>query len=74
MNVTIQDPKTELEAMKKIQTEGILEMKNLRIQTGTSEASFTNRIEERISGVEDTVEEMDTSIKKKKKPDKSKNS
>ena len=41
-------------------------MKNLGIQTGTTEASFTNRIqemEERSSSVEDRLEETDTSVK-----------
>ena len=38
-------------------------MKNSGTQTGTSEASLTNRIqetEERISGIEDTIEVMTT--------------
>ena len=37
------------------------------MQTGTTEASFPNGIEEmeeKISGVKDTIEEMDTSVKK----------
>lgn len=47
-------------------TEGNLDMKNLGTQTGTSEVSLTNRIQEskeRLSGLEDTIEEMDTFIK-----------
>lgn len=41
-------------------------MKNLGIQTGTSEASFTNMIQDtdnRISDPEDTIAETDTVIK-----------
>lgn len=51
-------------------------MINLETLTGTSEASFPNRIqemEERLSGFEDTIKEMDTPVKesvksKKKNP------
>jgi hypothetical protein len=50
----------QIETIKKIQTERILEMnKILEIQTGTTEESFTNsvqEIEERISGTEDSIE------------------
>lgn len=42
MNKTFQDLKTEIEIMKKIQTDGILEMNNLGINTGTVEPKFTN--------------------------------
>ena len=42
-------------------------MKILATQTGTSEASFTKRIittdGERISSIDNTLEEMDTSVK-----------
>ena len=41
-------------------------MENLGKRTGTAEVSITNRIqemEERISGIEDTIEEIDTSVK-----------
>lgn len=53
--------------MKKIQTKGILEMENLRKGTGTTDANIIKIIqemEERISAVEDTIEEIDTSVKK----------
>lgn len=43
MNKADQDLKIETES-KKIQTKGILEMKIFRTQTGTSEATFNNRI------------------------------
>lgn len=40
------DLQVEIESIKKIKTEGRLEVKNLEIQTGTSKESFTNRIQE----------------------------
>lgn len=52
--------------IKETQLEGNLEIKSLGIQTGTTASSFHNRIEEmeeRLSGIENTVEEMDTSAK-----------
>ena len=55
MNKTVQDLKMEIEAKKKTQTVGILEMENLGNQTRTTDASITNKIremEERISDVE----------------------
>lgn len=45
-----------------------MEIKNLGILTVTTETRFTNRIQEmgdRISGIEDRIEEMDTSVKDK---------
>jgi predicted nucleic acid-binding Zn-ribbon protein len=62
MNKIVQDLKIEVEAIKKTQSEGILEMENL----GTTELSITNRIqemEERISGIEDAIEEVNASKK-----------
>ena len=62
---TVQDLKTEIEAIKKTQTKGILGMENLGKRTGTREASITNRIqemEERVSGVEDTID-VDSLVK-----------
>ena len=41
MNKTVQDLKMEIEAIKKTQTEGILEMENLGKRTGTTDASIT---------------------------------
>ena len=58
MNKTTQDLKMEIEAIKKTQVEATLEMENLGKRTGTTDASITNRIqemEERISGVEDSI-------------------
>lgn len=63
---SVQDRKVKIESIKKSQTEQNLEMKNLGTLTGTSEASLINgkqKIEERTSGIEDTVENMDSSKK-----------
>jgi hypothetical protein len=51
----------EIETIKKTQMEATLEMENLGKRTGTTDTSITGRIqeiEERISGVEDTIEEI----------------
>jgi hypothetical protein len=53
----------DIETIKKTQTEGILKMENLVKQTGTIDVSITNRMqemEERISDIEDTIEETDS--------------
>ena len=58
---------------KEIQIKGNLEMRNLGTQTGTTEATFTNRtqeMEETTSVIEDMIEEMDTSVKENVKPQK----
>ena len=63
---TVQDLETEMEAMKKTQTEGRLDMENLGKQTETWETSITNRIqeiEERLSDDEDTIEKTNALIK-----------
>ena len=67
MNKTVQDLKMEIESIKKTQSEGNLEMKNLDLRQETKEVSLTNRIQakgERISGMEDTLKETDTLLKK----------
>jgi hypothetical protein len=46
MNKTGHDLKVEIESIMKTQMERNLEMKILETQTGTIEASFTNRIPE----------------------------
>ena len=43
-NKKVQSLKVEIESIKKTQTEGNLNMKNLITQTETSEASLTKRI------------------------------
>jgi hypothetical protein len=63
---TVQDLKVETEAIKKTQIGEILEIEYLGKRKGTTDASITNIIqetEERISGGEDTIEEIDTSVK-----------
>ena len=58
--------KMEIEAIKKTQMEGILEMDNLGKQTGTMNARIPNRIweiKEKISDPEDTIEETDWSVR-----------
>ena len=68
MKETIQDLKTEIETIKKTETEGILEMENMGKWSGTTNASINNRIqemEERISSVEDTLEKADSLQSKK---------
>ena len=66
MNKTVQDLKMEMEAIKKTQTEGILEIENVGQRTGTTDTRITNGVqemEERISDIEDMIEETDTSVK-----------
>ena len=58
MNKTIRDLKTEIETIKKSQSETTLEIENLGKSSGVIDASITNRIqeiEERISGAEDDI-------------------
>ena len=43
---SVQELKTEMEAVKKTQTEDRLDMENLGKQTETTESSITNRIQE----------------------------
>ena len=65
INKIVPNLKTEIKAIKKAQTEGTLEMDNLGKRTKTTDASITQRIqemEERISGVEDRIEEIDISV------------
>ena len=66
MNKTVQGLKVEIEPIKKAHAEGNMEMNNLETQAEAPEASLTNRIqemEEKISGMEDAVEEMDALVK-----------
>jgi hypothetical protein len=65
MNKTIQGVKMEVEKQTN-QRETTLEIETLGKKSGTIDASISNRIkemEERISGAEDTIENMDTTIK-----------
>ena len=68
MNKTFQDLKLKIESIRKTQTEGILNEKNLGIHTRTTEESFIRRAQqtkERILGTEDILEVMDTAVKEK---------
>jgi cell division protein FtsL len=70
LNKTIQDLKMEIETIKRSQRETALEIKNLGKRTRVIDGSITNRIqevEEGISGAEDTVENIDTSVKENAK-------
>jgi predicted nucleic acid-binding Zn-ribbon protein len=63
-NKIIQDLKIELETIKKSQSEATLELENLGKRSGVRDASITNRIqeiEERISGAQDTIENIGSS-------------
>jgi hypothetical protein len=66
MNKTIQDLKMEVETIKKSQRETTLEIENPGKRSGV----ITNRIqeiEERISGAEDIIENIDTTVKENAK-------
>lgn len=66
MNTSITDLKMEIEAMKKLQSERILEMEKVEKGTGPTYISIINRIQEmedRISGVEDMIEEINATVK-----------
>ena len=70
LNKVIQDLKVEVETIKKTQMEANLEMENLGKRSGITDVSITNRIqeiEERISGGEDMVEDIDTTVKENSK-------
>jgi hypothetical protein len=60
----------EIETQKKSERETTLERENLGKRSGVIDASITNRtqeIEERISGEEDTIENIDTTVKENAK-------
>ena len=70
LNKTFQDLKMEVETIKKSQKETTVDTEILRKQSGVIDASITNRIqeiEERISGAEDSIKNMDTTIKENAK-------
>jgi hypothetical protein len=70
LNKVIQDLKVEEETIKKTQMVANLEMENLGKRSGFIDVSITNRIheiEERILGIENMVEEIDTTVKENSK-------
>jgi chromosome segregation ATPase len=65
LNKTIQDLKMEIETIKKSQREISLARENLGRRSGVTDTRITNRIqeiEERSSGAEDTIENIDTTV------------
>ena len=63
---TVQDLKREVDTIKETQSESTLEIENLGKKSGTIDASISNRIqeiEEKISGAEDSIENIGTTIK-----------
>jgi wobble nucleotide-excising tRNase len=70
LNKTIQDLKMEAETIKKSQRETTLELEILGKKSGIIDVSISKGIqemEERISGAEDSIENMDTTIKENAK-------
>ena len=70
LNKTIQDIKREVDTIKKTQSEATLEIENLGKRSGVINASITNRIQAikaRISFAENTIENIDRTIKENSK-------
>jgi chromosome segregation ATPase len=66
LNKTIQDLKREVDRIKKTQSEATLEIENIGKKSGTIDASISKGVqemEERISGAEDSMENISTAIK-----------
>ena len=70
LNKAIQDLKLEVETIKKSWSETSLEIENLGKNPGVIDASINNKIqeiEERTSGAEDTIENIDSTVKENAK-------
>jgi hypothetical protein len=70
MNKTILDLKREVDTIKKTQSEATLEIETLGKKSGTIDLRISNRIqkmEERISGAEESIENICTTIKENTK-------
>jgi predicted nucleic acid-binding Zn-ribbon protein len=70
LNKTIQELKREIETIKKTQRQTNLEIETLGKKSGTTDARISNRIqemEERISGAEDSIGNISTTIKENAK-------
>jgi septal ring factor EnvC (AmiA/AmiB activator) len=66
LNKTIQDLKKEVETIKKTQSETTLEIEALGKKSGIIDLSNSNRMqemEERLSGAEDSIQNIGTTIK-----------
>jgi predicted nucleic acid-binding Zn-ribbon protein len=69
MNKTILELKREVDTIKKTKSEATLEIKALEKKSGPIDANISNRIqeiEERISGAEDSIENICTTERKYK--------
>jgi hypothetical protein len=69
LNKINQNLKIEVETIKKTQRETTLEIETLGKKSGTIDASISNRIrdmEERISSAEDSIGNLDTTVKEHK--------
>jgi chromosome segregation ATPase len=67
LNKTIRDLKREVDTIKKTQSDATLEIEYLGKKSGTIDVRISNRIqemEERISGAEDSIENMAQQSKK----------
>jgi hypothetical protein len=70
LNKTTYDIKMEIETMNKSQKETTLEVENLGKRSGVIDGSINNRIQEiieRITGIEDTIENTDITVKENEK-------
>jgi chromosome segregation ATPase len=70
MNKTILDLKREVDTITKTQSEATLDIETLGKKSGTIDANISNRlqeIKERISGAEDSIENIGTTIKENAK-------
>ena len=70
MDKTILDLKREVDTIKKTQSEATLEIENVGKKSGTIDVSISNRIqemEERISGANNSIENIGTTIKENTK-------
>jgi chromosome segregation ATPase len=77
MNKAILDLKRKLDTIKKTKSEATLKIETLGKKSGTIDANISNRIqeiEERISGAEDSIENICTTIKENAKCKKGPNS
>ena len=71
---TVQSMKAEIDTIKKTQNEAMLDLERLDKQSGTKDVSISNRIqetEERISAIEDSLEDLHSSTKENLKSQKS---
>ena len=70
MNKALQVLKMEIETIRKLNRKTTMDMENLGKTSGAPHASITSRIqetEERISGIENTLEDIDTTVKESTK-------